>query len=73
MFSAAAYRSTFALSLLLMLLPQPPLSTAGEPQYVKGTVDGETYLVRDDRRPTLLATMPGEGATNVIRFDAAYY
>jgi hypothetical protein len=31
-----------------MLLPQPALLTVEGPQYVKGTVDGKAYLVRDD-------------------------
>lgn len=77
MLSPIAYWSMFALSLLLTLLPQTTVATTEEPLYVKGTVDGKIYLVRDDRRPALYTgdygDCLGESAINVTRFDAAYY
>jgi hypothetical protein len=45
--------------------------------YVIGTVDGQQYLVRDNRRPALytgdFGDCAGSSSINVTRFDAAYY
>jgi hypothetical protein len=47
------------------------------PVYVKGTIDGKEYRVRDDRQPALYTAdygdCLGESLINVTRFDAAYY
>lgn len=45
--------------------------------YVIGTIDGQEYFVRDDRRPSLytqdFGDCMGGSSINVTRFDAAYY
>lgn len=48
-----------------------------ESTYVKGTIDGKEYRVRDNRQPALYTAdygdCLGESLINVTRFDAAYY
>lgn len=48
-----------------------------EPGYVIGTIDGQDYVVRDNRQPALytgdFGDCTGSSIVNVTRFDAAYY
>ncbi|KAF1978247.1 TRP-domain-containing protein [Bimuria novae-zelandiae CBS 107.79] len=69
-------RSLFAL-LFDFLAFFDPIVSAARAGYVVGTIDGQEYLVRDDRRPSLYTKDYGDcmggSLINVTRFDAAYY
>ena len=69
-------RSLLALLLAILVLLVPVISAMKE-GYVVGTIDGQQYLVRDDRQPALYTKDYGDcmggSLINVTRFDAAYY
>ncbi|KAF2447029.1 TRP-domain-containing protein [Karstenula rhodostoma CBS 690.94] len=54
-----------------------PVVSAIQEGYVVGTIGGQEYLVKDDRRPSLytqdFGDCMGGSSINVTRFDAAYY
>lgn len=73
-------RSNFrqwSFALLLAILTFIGLVAADRPGYVTATIDGQQYLVRDNRRPSLYTANYGDcmggSSINVTRFDAAYY
>jgi hypothetical protein len=74
--SSAAFRPMFALW-LVFLSWVGTAAAAVEPKYVRAMIDGEEYMVRDDRQPALYTAdygdCLGESVINVTRFDAAYY
>lgn len=61
----------------LLLLGVTTALATPDIEYVKGTVGGKQYRVRDDRWPALYTAdygdCSGESLINVTRFDAAYY
>ncbi|KAJ4297609.1 hypothetical protein N0V90_005502 [Kalmusia sp. IMI 367209] len=64
--------------LLCAILPfLGPVVSAAKEGYVSATINGEEYLVLDNRRPSLYTKNYGDcmggSSINVTRFDAAYY
>ncbi|KAL5433279.1 hypothetical protein PMIN06_011742 [Paraphaeosphaeria minitans] len=72
----ALQQPLFAFLLLVLALLSPVVSAVQE-GYVVGTIGGQEYLVKDDRRPSLytqdFGDCMGGSSINVTRFDAAYY
>ncbi|OAG04957.1 TRP-domain-containing protein [Paraphaeosphaeria sporulosa] len=72
----ALQQSLFAFLLMALAFLSPVVSAIQE-GYVVGTIGGQEYLVKDDRRPSLytqdFGDCMGGSSINVTRFDAAYY
>jgi hypothetical protein len=66
----------FAFVFLVLAFLNPIVSAIQE-GYVVGTIGGQEYLVKDNRRPSLytqdFGDCMGGSSINVTRFDAAYY
>lgn len=67
---------SFTLLLVVLAFLSPAVAARRE-GYVVGTIGGQEYLVKDDRRPSLytqdFGDCMGGSSINVTRFDAAYY
>jgi hypothetical protein len=67
-----------AIALLAVIMSFFSLTVADlPPGYVLGKIDGQVYMVRDNRQPALytvdFADCTGSSSINITRFDAAYY
>lgn len=76
MFPSLFRSSASALQLLAASLVSSALAS-DVPGYVTATIDGQQYLVPDNRQPSLYTGNYGDcmggSSINVTRFDAAYY
>ena len=75
---AARVFRQYALALSLVILSLLGTTLAGlPPGYVMGTIDGQDYMVRDNRQPALytgnFGDCTGSSSVDVTRFDASYY
>lgn len=75
---AARVFRNHAIALLLVALSLLGAAFADlPPGYVMGKIDGQDYMVRDNRQPALytgdFADCTGDSSVNITRFDAAYY
>ena len=73
----ASLHSLCVLFVAVLLFVSPTLADQKTEKYVTTSINGQTVLVPDNRRPALytgdFGDCMGSSTVNVTRFDAAYY